>query len=258
MKLFSKNLILLVSLVLIALFSGVFLLYYPSIQVDAKESTDDDSMNEKVKRVINVSGLGTIKASPDIAYITLGIVNEDADAKEAQRKNAEQMDELVAALKESDIKDEDIKTVSYNIYPKYDYDRNTGVSKIVGYSVNNSVQVTVRDILKTGTIIDIATENGANTGGGISFGLSNYEGYYNDALKAAVENAKKKADTIADTLGVSLKLPVSVTESSGYQQPSVYFSKTWDMIADEAERAVTPIESGTIEVRASVAVVYEY
>jgi uncharacterized protein YggE len=258
MKLFSKNLILLVSLVLIALFSGVFLLYYPSIQVDAKESTDDDSMNEKVKRVINVSGLGTIKASPDIAYITLGIVNEDADAKEAQRKNAEQMDELVAALKESDIKDEDIKTVSYNIYPKYDYDRNTGVSKIVGYSVNNSVQVTVRDILKTGTIIDIATENGANTGGGISFGLSNYEGYYNDALKAAVENAKKKADTIADTLGVSLKLPVSVTESSGYQQPSVYFSKTWDMVADEAERAVTPIESGTIEVRASVAVVYEY
>ncbi|HHW32482.1 MAG TPA: SIMPL domain-containing protein [Clostridiaceae bacterium] len=259
MKLSNKHLILFVSFVLVVVLFVLYGINYPLRQVAAKESVNE-SVDEKDKRVINVSGLGIIKASPDIAYITLGFVTEDTDANEAQKKNAKQMDKIVAAIKDLGIEDEDIKTVSYNIYPKYDYDRNTGVSKIIGYSVNNSVQVTVRDILKTGKVIDIASENGANTSGGISFGLSDYEGYYNNALKAAVENAKKKADIIADTLGVSLKLPVSITENSGYQQPpTVYYSKTMDWAAsDEAERVTTPIESGTLEIRASVAVIYEY
>jgi len=260
-----KHLILFVSLVLVLVMFVLYGINHPMRLVTAQESTDrvsensNESGNEKEKRVINVSGQGIIKASPDIAYITLGVVTEDADAHEAQRKNAEKMDKIVSAIKNLGIKDEDIKTVSYNIYPKYNYDNNTGVSNIIGYSVNNSVQVTVRDILKTGEIIDLAAENGANTSGSISFGLSDYDSCYNEALKVAVENAKKKAETIAGALGVSLKLPVSITENIGYQQPPIiYYDSTLITKADEAERVATPIESGTLEVRASVAVVYEY
>jgi uncharacterized protein YggE len=246
----EKKTILLASLVLAIISLAVYTVKLPTRAVASGESS-----KEIERRVINISGQGTVKASPDIAYITLGVINEDANAKVAQKKNAEEMSKLMSAIKNSGIKDEDIKTISYNIYPKYDYDKNTGISKIIGYSVNNTVQVTVRDILKTGTIIDIAAENGANTSGGISFSLSNYEEYYNDALKAAVENAKNKAGSIADVLGVSLKLPISITENSGYQQP-IYYKSMDNALA--AEMASTPIESGIIEIKASVSVVYEY
>lgn len=207
------------------------------------------------KKTINVSGQAKVSASPDIAYITLGVITEDKEAKTAQRANAAAMDKVIAAIKASGVKNEDIKTVNYTIYPKQDYDQKTGVSKIIGYSVNNSVSVTVRDLEKTGNIIDAAADSGVNVSSSISFDLSNYEKYYNDALKNAVLAAKKKAGTVAEALGVALKAPLSVSEGGGYSPLQNYV--TYNMKA-ESVGAATPIQAGTLEITANVNIVYEY
>ncbi len=211
---------------------------------------------QETKRTINVSGRATIKAEPDIAYVTLGTVTENKDAKKAQQENAKIMDAVIAALKNAGISEKDIKTQGYNISPKYSYDKNTGISNIVGYTVSNSIQVTVRDIKNVGMVIDIAADKGANESSSITFGLSDYDKVYNQALKAAVENAKSKAATIADTLGIKLTVPVNVTENSGYSIPT--YSRSISA-ADMAEQSVTtPISPGTLEVTASVSMIYEY
>jgi uncharacterized protein YggE len=211
---------------------------------------------EKVeKKTINVSGQAKVNASPDIARINLGVVTENVDAKAAQKENAESMDKVIAAIKAAGVKDEDIQTVGYSIMPKYNYYKETGVSNIVGYTVSNSVNVTVRDISKAGTIIDAATDSGVNTSSSISFELSNYEQYYNEALKNAVLAAKKKAGTVADALGVKLKGPVTVSESGGYSPLRNYIA--YDM-AVQAESVATPIQAGSLEITATVSIVYEY
>jgi uncharacterized protein len=215
-----------------------------------------DSSDKPTKRTLNVSGQGTVKVAPDIAYITLGVITEDTDAKAAQQENATTMDKLVSEVKASGIKSEDIKTVNYSIYPKYDYNKDTGASKIIGYTVTNSVQVTVRDMKKVGSVIDLAANTGANITNNISFALSDYDKYYNEALKKAVATTKKKADTIAAAVGISIKLPVSITES-GAPAPTVYGVANYAMKADMAG-ASTPVESGTIEVQANVSMTYEY
>lgn len=207
------------------------------------------------KKTINVSGQAKVSASPDIAYITLGVITEDKDAKTAQKANAAAMDKVIAAIKTSGVKSDDIKTVNYTIYPKYDYIEKTGSSTINGYSVNNSVSVTVRDLTKTGNIIDAAADSGVNVSSSISFDLSNYEKYYNDALKNAVLAAKKKAGTVADALGVTLKAPISVSEGGGYSPLRNY--ATYDMKAELAN-AATPIQAGSLEITANVSIVYEY
>jgi uncharacterized protein YggE len=213
--------------------------------------------NQPTKRTINVYGQGTVSASPDIAYISLGVVTEAKDAKAAQRNNAELMDKAVAQIKAAGVKNEDIKTVNYSIYPKYDYNKQSGESRIVGYSVNNTVQVTVRDIAKTGTIIDLASENGINTSNSISFGFSDPDRYYNEALKKAVEAAKQKAEAMAGTFGITLKTPVTVTENGSYAP--VYNYAAYDMKAEAAVAAApTPVQPGTMEIKANVSVVYEY
>ncbi len=221
---------------------------YGNTTAQAEEEKND-------KRTMTVSGQAKVSATPDFATINLGVVTEDKDAKAAQQANAAAMDKVIATIKASGIKETDIQTVNYSIYPKYDYVKETGESRIVGYTVNNSVNVTVRDLSKTGGIIDAAAQSGVNMSSSISFGLSSYEDSYNEALKNAVLAAKKKADTVAGALGVKLIAPISVNEGYGYSPLSNY--ATYDMKM-ESSVAATPIQSGSVEITANVSIVYEY
>ncbi len=242
-------------LVSAAAFMAIALLAAAILSLSALTPVKAASEDQPTKRTVNVSGEGTVNASPDIAYVTMGVLTENKDAKTAQQNNAAAMDKVVALLKSSGIKSEDIKTVNYTISPKYDYIQSTGESRITGYSVNNSVQVTVKDITKVGSLIDLAAGSGVNLTSNISFGLSDYEKFYNDALKKALEAAKKKADTIAGVYGITLSLPVTISESGGYSP--VYSFGGYAVKADMAAPA-TPIQPGNMEIKANVNVVYEY
>lgn len=224
----------------------------------ANGETAEQTESKTLNKTLNVSGQSTVYASPDIAYINLGVVTESTDknAKTAQQENAEKMSKIIAAIKAMGIKSEDIKTINYSIYPKYNYIRDSGLSEIVGYSVNNTVQVTVRDISKVGEIVDRAAQNDLNISSSISFGLSNYEKYYNEALKNAVQIAKTRANTIAEAMGISLKEPVTITESGGFEPIPLYDRYYPEMKV--ADSAMTPIEGGSISIRASVSIVYTY
>lgn len=207
------------------------------------------------KKTLSVSGQSKVSASPDMATISLGVVTEGKDAKETQKTNAASMDKVITAIKAAGIKADDIRTVNYSMYPKYDYNKETGASKIIGYTVSNSVNVTVRDLEKAGSIIDAAADSGVNTSSNISFSLSNYEDFYNEALKKAALAAKKKADSISGALGITLKAPISINEGGGYSPLSNY--AVYDMKEMNAG-AATPIQAGSIEITANVSIVYEY
>ncbi len=245
---------------LIAVFVLLAVLLIPVVvltpPVISQAASDNDP--QPAKRTINVTGQGTVEVSPDIAYITLGVVTENKDAKAAQQENASIMDAVVKAIKSAGVAEEDIKTTGYSIYPKYDYNEKTGTSNIVGYTVRNNVQVTVRDITKVGQIIDIAADKGVNISNSISFGLSDYEKYYNEALKKAVESGSRKAKTIADALGIKLGAPVSVSESGSYVPTYRVYESAAAMKSADGIQVTTPISSGTIEVQAYVSMSYEY
>lgn len=219
--------------------------------IPAKAAAD----NQPTKRTINVTGTGTIKATPDIAYVTIGVVTENKDAKIAQQDNAKAMDKVVASIKALGIKSEDIKTVNYSISPKYDYNKDTGESSIVGYTVNNSAQVTVRDITKAGSIIDLGADSGVNITSNISFGISDYDKYYSEALKKALDSAKIKAETMAGAFKIKLGTPVTINENGGYNPTPIY--NRYEVKSDAA-MASTPIQAGTMEISANVSLVYEY
>lgn len=217
------------------------------------------------QRVITVSGQGTVKVSPDVAYITLGTVTEDKDAKTAQTRNAQIMEKVVNAIIASGVSKDDIKTVNYGILPKYSYPEPIPGSgeksrepQIVGYTVNNSIQVTVRDTKKTGSIIDIAAAQGANASNNISFGVSDYDKQYNEALRLAVGNAAAKAKIIAESLGLSIGVPASISESGGLYYPPVWTGYDSAYVKGMGSAEATPIHPGTLEVKANVTITYNY
>ncbi len=243
---FSKSKIAIISLLTIMLLALGFIISGLPANVSYAEE------KESTTRTINVAGSAIVTAPPDMAYINFGVVTEDIDAKKAQQKNANTMNKVIEAIKQAGIAEKDIKTINYRIHPKYDYTKESGTSKIVGYSVNNSVEVTIRDIDETGAIIDVVADSGANTASNIRFALSNNEEYYNQALEEALKNAKGKAQTIADVLEVKLDLPVSVNEQGSYSPVYKYAEVLRNDMA-----ASTPVESGSIQVSANVNVSYE-
>lgn len=76
-------------------------------------------------------------------------------------------------------------------------------------------------------------------------------------MKKAVETAGKKAEAMAGTFGITLKMPVTISENGGYTP--VYSYPAYDKKAELAAGSVpTPVQSGTLEIKANVSLVYEY
>jgi len=241
-------------LIIFALVVGLFTvdtLDIFSSKADANELIEEEN-------ILTVNGSGTIKVKPDIAYITLGVENFDADAQLAQSKNTELMKKVISELKKGGIEEKDIKTVSYSIYKTYLYEpQMAGYDKEQrkeGYQARNIVEVTVRDIDKVGKIIDLSSKAGANNVQSMRFGVVNEEKYYNDALKAAMSNAKGKADAILETFGAKASKPYSIIENS-YSSPVMYREAAKFAAMDES---VVPVEVGELDVTAQVMVKYKY
>ena len=64
-------------------------------------------------------------------YINVGVESKNVDAKVAQEENSKQMEAVINALKDHGLTDEDIKTISYNIWRGVDYRSEEQIEEIL-------------------------------------------------------------------------------------------------------------------------------
>lgn len=207
------------------------------------------------KNAITVQGTSSITVAPTIADVNIGVTTFHKDAAIAQSDNAKKMDLVYEALASLGIGKDKIKTIAYNINPRYEYKDNS--STLVGYEVTNGIQVTVMDLTKVSQVLDMTVKQGINQANSISFGITDQERdtIYLQALAKAVANAEAKAKALAAAVGVTVTKPAQITEgSSGYMVPAGYG------IADtvKEENVATPISGGELKVEANVTVIYNY
>jgi uncharacterized protein YggE len=103
--------------------------------------------------------------------------------------------------------------------------------------------VTVNDINAAGSVIDTATQAGATRIDGLRFGLRDEEPARAQALRAAGQKARAKADAIA--IGLSVRLGAVLMAEEGVSVRPVGADRT-------AQATATPVEPGTLEVQATV------
>ena len=210
------------------------------------------SLTNSATKTIQVTGTGTVSASPDQAILYLGVQTQAASATQATSENAVAMANVIAALTSAGIDKNSIQTVSYTLTPTYSNPANQSVPPtIIGYIAVNSIQVTVNDLGSIGKILDQAISAGANEVQGISFTLSSstLATIQKQALQAALTDADGQAKALATALGVTIVGPISVTP--GYEFQPTNYSRF-------AANPQTPIESGTLQVTATVQVTYEF
>ena len=121
------------------------------------------------EHTISVSGTGRVILSPDIADLRLGVSITAKTVKEARASNAAAMTAVIASLKKLGVADKDIQTTLLSLQPVYDYSTNSSTPHLTGYSLSNSVAVTIRNLDKVGEAIDGALAAGATTMDGLTF-----------------------------------------------------------------------------------------
>lgn len=205
----------------------------------------------KQKRVMTVTGIGSLSITPDTVQIQLEVRTESMQLSQAQQENADLMNQVIQSLLELGIDRDDIQTVAFNISPQYDYVEGQQIFR--GYQVINSIDVTIKNIEQAGIIIDTAVQNGVNQVSNIRFTVENEQIPYQEALSLALRNALGKAQTIANTIQVKLDpQPIKIVETIR-EEPILYRS-----FAATEMSVTTPIEPGQIEVKATVEVQFQY
>src|SRR4030042_2708603 len=205
------------------------------------------------RNTINVSGQGKVLIKPDIGQVDLAVVTEVSTVAKAVSDNNQKMNKIIQAMKGLGVSENDLKTVIYNINPKYQY--TSGRSSIIGYEVNQTLQVKIRDLDKTSQVLEKAAELGANQVGSLSFTIDDPEKIKEEARQKAIENAKKKAGEMEKSLGIKLGKIVGFDESSDSTVPPVYYGV--DGRGGGAEVPAPQIQAGQNEVVVTVNLMYE-
>ncbi|ATW26842.1 SIMPL domain-containing protein [Candidatus Formimonas warabiya] len=205
---------------------------------------------------ITVQGTSSITVTPTIAYVSIGVATFNKDATIAQSDNAKKMDLVYKALADLGIPKDKIKTVSYDIHPRYNYKDN--VSVLAGYDVTNTIQVTT-DLAKVSNVLDMTVKQGVNEANSIYFGITDQERdtIYLQALDQAVVSAKAKATAIAKAAGVTVKEPFQIIEGSSASAPPITYLADVKSIR-AADAASTPISGGELKVEANITIIYNY
>ncbi len=202
---------------------------------------------------VTVQGTGRVTLKPDLATLSLGVTTQAKSAAQAQSNASKAMTAIIAAVKKQGVADADMVSDSISLYPTYDYQNGSAPPRITGYTASQSLSVKVRDLGKVGPLIDGGVAAGANQVGGVTFSVDDPTAATEQARKAAVDDAKKRAQTLAQASGVALGVPISIVESSAPAPTPIAYDKA---AAVAAPLASTPVQVGTTEVVVTVEITY--
>jgi len=209
--------------------------------------------------VIRVFGDALITVTPDQCTIILGVETMGPDAMVAVAENAETMNRVIAALKNLDLEDDQVRTGMFSLHPQSNFAWYMDITREEPqYRVFNSITITLDDLEMIGQVIDTAITSGANQVQSIQLGVRDNEAVMLQALRAATLQSRAKAEVIASAAGVEIVGVRSITEDWGSFSPTTQmFSMEMAMVdAVRGLGASTPIIPNDIQIHARVTVEY--
>ncbi|MBO6768382.1 MAG: SIMPL domain-containing protein [Erythrobacter sp.] len=205
--------------------------------------------------VVELTVSEIVRRAPDVAQIGAGVMSRAATAEAAVRMNAEAMDRVVARLRTLGIDRRDIQTSNFNLNPSFNYNRETGEQTFTGYTVNNQVNVKLRDLERTGEVLDALVAAGANNIYGPNFMLEDDVAAKAEARANAFESGRTMAEDYARMAGYTEVRLLEVSES--FQRFGPRPEAMVRTASAPSGDAATPIEPGEVGTGVTITVKYE-
>ncbi len=218
---------------------------------------------------IEVAGEGEVFTKPDIAEFSFSATSRAKTVVEAQTAATKIANASIDYLKKSGIEEKDIRTENYSLYPQYEYRQEArvcdasgcyvpgGKQVLTGYEVNQSIRVKVRDIDKAGEILAGVGKVGVTNLGGIELKVEDEDAAKSEAREMAIENAREKAEKLADDLNLRIVRIVAFTEGGQYPIYPKYADGRGAALETTQANLAPDIAVGENRIVSNIAVTYE-
>jgi uncharacterized protein YggE len=204
------------------------------------------------RNFVAVWGQGEVRAAPDTADVSAGVVTQEETAAKALAANSAAMDKVMKAIAAAGIPPADVQTQGVNVSPVYGRQpRTDGTPQIGGYRASNIVALKVRDLGRLGAILDTLVTAGANEMHGVRLTVGTPEKLLDAARTKAMADARRKALLYAEAAGAKLGRVTTISEESAV----IPIPRVMRGRADMAQEAV-PIAAGEVELKATVRVTF--
>jgi uncharacterized protein len=206
------------------------------------------------RRAVTVQGQGKVQAAPDIATLTVEVSQEGAALDSVSAEVRKGMTKVLDALHNAGVSDKDLQTLAFQVQPRYEQDKR-GNPHRTGYRVANSVLAKVRDLKKVGKVLSSVIESGATEVNGPNFDFDNPQVLERQALAKAMQDARGKAEVLAETSGSRVGEILSIQQNAGMGWP-VPQPKMMRAMAMQADSAEPPIAVGENTFTATVSATF--
>ncbi len=203
--------------------------------------------------VVELTVSESVPGDPDVATLDAGVTTVAPTAVAAMQQNATAMTAVIERIRALGVARDDIGTTGINLQAEYQWDEATRMQRFQGYRVTNRVQVKLRDIDRTGEVLDALVAAGATDLGGVGFGVDDPTQAQDRARTQAMRTAEQRATDYARMAGYSGVRLLEVSEG----QPQFYGPVPVAAAARDVAQAATPVVPGQVQSGVTITVKYE-
>ena len=195
-----------------------------------------------------------VEAEPDLVTLGAGVTTQARTAVEAMRANATQMNAVIERIKALGIPERDIQTTGITLGAMSDYNQQTQRQVFRGYQASNRVSVKLRQIDRTGEVLDALVAAGATDLGGPDWSIDDDTAARAQARRQAMETARAQALEYARAAGYSDVRLLEISETIASQPPMPFLRQ---VRAEAADAGGTRAQPGMVQAGVTVRVSYE-
>lgn len=213
---------------------------------------------------VTTQGHGEVKVRPDSLMVNVSVETKAETLPLARSENNRRMQAIITALKALNLPTLKLETQGVNVYPIQGETPKNKLPKVIGYQVNNSLNVTVTGVSADALgedgsrIVDTALNAGANNVSGLNFFVNDMTAPRAKALELAVKDARANAQAMAKAADIALSGIYNMEgtpQFGGYPRP-MYAMRA--MAKAEADMSQTPVETGESTVTSDVTVRFKF
>lgn len=219
--------------------------------------------------LIKVSSFAEKSIDPNIMNVQIQVWAKGASAQAAQESAAKTQKNIKDLIEKYKIKKDDVQTMSFQVNPDYTYDQKSGVSRIQGYSANQTTMIVFKNIDQAGLFLDQISRSDKSDKTGVNIlGIdwdSDKKGQAeSETVAAAVKSAKLRAEELAKAAQVRIKGVYQVShrqvnsnyESSSQEMAGSSRGMMKTMMSSADVNSGTDLNPGKIKIRVDVSIDY--
>jgi len=171
--------------------------------------------------IIYVSGTSTQDVNNQIAEFTVTFTTENKDKAKAESENNSKVTKFLTEVKNFNINEKDITTQTLNVYQIQDsyYEGGVYKNKLGNWVYSQAIVVKIREVDKVNEFVNLAGANASSNIYGPNFAVDLEKLNEKIIYQSAFENAKQKAEGIAEKSGRKIGKVISISEASNSINP---------------------------------------